>query len=48
LLDLDANDNVLEDLVERVPDMEISVRIGRTIVDNKDVGLWPVGSLPLI
>ncbi len=48
LLDLDSEDDVLEDLVERVPGVQAAVRVGWSIVQEELVIFWPVGCLPVV
>lgn len=48
LLHFDAQDDVLEDLIQRVADVEGAVGIGRTIMEEEGFGLGPVGELPLV
>lgn len=48
LLELDAQDNVLEDLVERMADVQVTVGVGRAIVQEEMLIDWPIGALPCV
>jgi len=48
LLDLDAQDHVLEDLVEGVAGVQAAVGVGRPIVQDELVVGGAVGRLPLV
>lgn len=48
LLQLDAQDDVLQDLVQSVADMKGSVGIRRAIVEEEGLGIRSMGKLPLV
>jgi len=48
LLDFDTQDDVLEDLVEGVPGVQVAVGVGRAIVQEELVVGGAVGGLPLV
>lgn len=47
-LDIASHDHILQDLVHRVPEMQATVGVRRTIVQDERTRLWPIGPLPLI
>jgi hypothetical protein len=48
LLDLDAQDDVLEDLVQGVAGVQAAIGVGRSIVQDELVVGGAVGRLPLV
>lgn len=48
MLHLDAQYHILEDLVERMADVQVAIGIWRPIMKCKRLVLWPVGRLPLV
>ena len=48
MLDLDAQDDVLEDLVQGVARVQVAVGVGRAIVQHELVVGRAVGRLPLV
>jgi hypothetical protein len=48
LLDLDAQDHVLEDLVQRMAGVQAAIGVGRAVVQQELVVGGAVGRLPLV